>query len=169
MARGGITRAIGMAAALVALSACEIRREDAAEEPAPPAPDYSLEAKDGAVIKTIATPEGRATLRSGERVPLALPAGFSLYPDAEIVRNSVAERGGEGATLVEFTSEVQPQAVADFYRREAEAAGYDVEVDLSVDDGHVVAGRDEAGRRFSVSTFAAGAGTEASLTFRGGA
>lgn len=72
-----------------------------------------------------------ATLRSGPRVPVVLPRGFTLYPGAEVVSNTVVERGAMRPMLLVFRTPASIEQVMLYYRAQARAAGMTVEVDLA--------------------------------------
>jgi len=74
--------------------------------------------------------------------------------------------GGDSGSgkIIAFTSDDTPQQVADFYRRQAEAAGFEIEMELSVNDGRMVAGEKSDGTGFAINASADEEGTSASLT-----
>ena len=53
--------------------------------------EYTIDSSTGEATATITTEEGTATLRSGASVPVELPAGFTTYPGAEVVSNTVVQ------------------------------------------------------------------------------
>ncbi|GGA01246.1 hypothetical protein GCM10010923_07400 [Blastomonas marina] len=92
------------------------------------------------------------------------PKGFAPYPGATVT-SDIAMGGDSGSgKIIAFTSDDTPQQVADFYRRQAEAAGFEIEMELSVNDGRMVAGEKSDGTGFAINASADEEGTSASLT-----
>lgn len=74
--------------------------------------------------------EAAAIVRSGPEVPVSLPGGFTLYPGASVVSNTVVDRGGQRRVLLVIETPDPVEKVILHYRAEAHAAGMVVEVDL---------------------------------------
>ena len=123
----------------------------------------SVDQSSGEMEMTITTDEGVATVRSGSDVPVNLPLGFSLYPGAEVTSNSMVDHNGGQGAMVLFTSTDDPEAVLEFYRGQAEAAGIDVVVDMKVNDGGMLGGEGENGTSFTINANKTAAGTDAQL------
>lgn len=133
---------------------------------------------------TVATPEGEVTIddtdnggvritsKDGQSVSVdrregndaQWPRGFDPYPGATVT-SDIAMGGDSGSgKIIAFTSDDSPQEVADFYRRQAEAAGFEIEMEMSVNDGRMVAGEKPDGTGFAINASADEDGTSASLT-----
>ncbi|MEL7446611.1 MAG: hypothetical protein AAGK02_12495 [Pseudomonadota bacterium] len=110
--------------------------------------EYRVDSDSGETTATVETSEGTATLRSGEDVPLDLPDGFSLYPGAKVVSNTVVSRGeGKGSMTIIETSD----SIADlksFYRKQAEDAGVDIGIEADINGGAMLGGESEEGQSF---------------------
>lgn len=112
---------------------------------------------------SITTDEGTATMRTGSNVPVDLPLGFTVYPGAEVVSNTVISHGEGEGTMIVFTTDDSPEQVTEFYRGQAEAAEIEVKISLSVNDGAMIGGEGEGGRTFSVNTSIGDDGTTGQL------
>ncbi len=125
----------------------------------------SIDSASGETTATIQTEDGTATFRSGADVPVDLPRGFSLYPGAIVTSNSRFEQdGGSQVVLLSFESEHDGEAIADFYRDAAKAAGFKIAVDASINGGRLITGEGEKGGVFTLSTSTEDGKTTAQLT-----
>ncbi|WP_427965886.1 hypothetical protein [Altererythrobacter sp.] len=105
---------------------------------------------DGASATTTFTgADGTATMRSGPDVAIDLPNGFTVFPGAKVVSNTTFSQGDSKGALVLFESSAKPEVLAEFYRKQAEAAGIDVSLEMTVNDGKMIGGESEGGHTFS--------------------
>lgn len=74
-----------------------------------------------------------------------LPGGFTLYPGATVFGNTTYRTDGAFNTIVNFESADAPATITAFYRRQAEAAGFAIQLDSS-DDGEAVLVAENADR-----------------------
>lgn len=156
-------RAIAALLTISLLSACSDAGEDGAAVATP----------DGDVtIDDTANGEVRITSKDGQSVTIdqrggndaQWPEGFDPYPGATVT-SDIAMGGDSGSgKIIAFTSDESPQRVADFFRRQAEAAGFEIEMEMSVNGGRMVAGEKPDGTGFAINASAEGDGTSASLT-----
>jgi hypothetical protein len=133
---------------------------------------------------TVTTPDGEVTIddtengevritsKDGQSVTIdqrggndaQWPDGFDPYPGATVT-SDIAMGGGSGSgKIIAFTSTDPPQEVADFFRRQAEEAGFEIEMEMSVNEGKMVAGEKPDGTGFAINASADEEGTSASLT-----
>lgn len=135
-----MNKTIVIAAAALLLSACGSKPENS----------YSVDEKTGETTATVTTDDGGTlSVRSGENVPVKLPKGFKVYPGAKVVSNTtVAHDGGNGALII-MESADSPKDMADYYRAQAESAGIDIKLQLSTDNGQMIAGEGKGGVTFS--------------------
>ena len=110
---------------------------------------YSIDQQSGETVARITTDDGTAEMRSGENVPVNLPAGFSLYPGASVVSNTTFSQADAKGSLVIMTSSATPEELSGFYRQQAEKAGIDIQLELSVEGGKMIGGESEDGHSFS--------------------
>lgn len=107
----------------------------------------------GSTTTTIKGPDGEEIVqRVGTDVPVSLPDGFSVYPNAKVVTNSVTTMGNGSGSMVMLESDASPEQIADFYKDQAEKAGMEVKIDLSMEENRTVAAdRESDGTRMTVS------------------
>ncbi len=128
---------------------------------------FGFDPESGETFASIDTGDGIATMRSGENVPAVLPVGFSVFPDANVINSTQVVRGeGENAVrvvLIVMESTASPAQMAEFYRRQAAAAGIAPELELATESGHMIAGRALGGSSFSFNAIREGGVTDAQL------
>ena len=125
---------------------------------------YTIDTQTGETTATIETDDGTATLRSGANVPVDLPAGFTVYPGAEIVSNTVVQQGEGSGSLVTMSTSASPAEVAAHYKAEAEAAGVAIQMEMATNGAQIVGGESEDGLTFSIIASPSEDGTTAQLT-----
>ena len=78
--------------------------------------------------------------------------------------------GADDATgqIITFESEDAPDDIADFYRKQAEKAGFAINMDFKVDGDRLLTAQAPDGRTFSMNTETAADLTEVSLSISGG-
>ena len=128
--------------------------------------EYTIDNSTGETTATIKTDDGTATMRSGSNVPVDLPDGFSLYPGASVVSNTVVKQGAGGSgTLVMMTSGDSPEKIAGFYRQQAEKAGIEIQMEMTTNGAQIIGGESGDGLTFSIMASPDGeGGTSAQLT-----
>lgn len=154
---------IAIISAALCLSACGADTSETAETEDLETSSYTIDEQSGETTATITTEDGVATLRSGESVPVDLPEGFSLFPGAQVNNNTTFSLDDSRGAMIMFQSDAEPQAIADFYREQAESAGIKIEVDLSINGGKTLGGESEAGRTFTLNASREGETTSAQL------
>lgn len=125
--------------------------------------EYRIDGATGETSISVETEDGTATVRGGADVPVQLPDGFSIYPGAEVVTNIVFDQGANGGSMVTLQSDDSPQEIADFYRKQAEAAGIEIQINAQINGGAMVGGESADGMTFSVNATPDGDGTTAQL------
>lgn len=125
---------------------------------------YTIDSETGETSATIKTGDGTATLRSGADVPVDLPGGFSIYPGAKVVTNTVVSHDdGKGNMLMLETAD-SPDEVVAHYRKQAQAAGIDIQLEMSMNEGKMIGGEGPDGTTFSLNATDDGEGlTQAQL------
>lgn len=156
-------RSLALVLSLSLLAACSDAGEDGTTVTTP----------DGEVtIDDTENGEVRITSKDGRSVSIdqrggndaQWPDGFDPYPGATVT-SDIAMGGDSGSgKIIAFTSTDSPEEVADFYRLQAEEAGFEIEMELSVNDGRMIAGEKPDGTGFAINASAAEEGTSASLT-----
>lgn len=119
--------------------------------------EYALDGASSASEETSASikgPDGEdAVAKAGGDGSSSLPDGFSLYPGAKVVEStSVAEPGGPSSVTLMLKSTDEPEKIAVFYKKQAEEAGMEIEIDMALDTSHTVGGdRASDGAKMTVS------------------
>lgn len=127
----------------------------APDDPASDHGTYEIDAATGETTVSLTTQTGTLRINSGVNVAADLPNGWSLYPGAEVQSTTNAAMADGKAVIATFISEDSPAAIIAFYREQAEANGVAIEVDATIGEGGILAGRKDGGSRFSVITSAA--------------
>ena len=154
---------IAILTAALCLSACGSDTSETVESEDVDNSSYTIDEESGETTATITTEDGVATMRSGESVPVDLPEGFSLFPGAQVNNNTTFSLDDSRGAMIMFQSDAEPQAIADFYREQAEVAGIDIEVELSINGGKTLGGESESGRTFTLNASRDGDMTSAQL------
>lgn len=89
------------------------------------------------------------TMRSGEAVPVDLPAGFTLYPAANVVNNTRVQQPDGAMVLLNLESADQASELVGFYRKQAEQAGITVDLELDTGPMTMIGGQGKDGTSFS--------------------
>tara|TARA_A100001391_G_scaffold511_1_gene974 strand:+ start:227 stop:760 length:534 start_codon:yes stop_codon:yes gene_type:complete len=89
------------------------------------------------------------TMRSGESVPVALPAGFAVYPGARVVNNTRVEQAEGLLVLLDLESAAPLEDMVSYYREQAEAAGVDVATSIQSGPMTMIGGEASDGTSFS--------------------
>ncbi len=142
------------AMAVLGLSGCSSERSGEFTTEEGDTGSYSVDPDRGETNMTITTDEGTTTLRSGSDVPIDLPLGFSVYPGAAVTSNSVVDHNGGEGSMVIFDTSDSPDEVVAFYREQAEAAGIEIKVDLTINDGRMLGGEGSDGEVFTINVSA---------------
>lgn len=104
------------------------------------------------------------TLVSGSDVEVDLPDGFSIYPGAEVVQSTVID-GAEGqGSMIMMTSSDAPQDMVDHFRSQAEAAGIDIQMEMTSGDTRIIGGEGPDDRFFSFTVSSDGGENTGMLT-----
>ncbi len=104
------------------------------------------------------------TMRSGERVPVELPAGFALYPGARVTNNTRVEQAAGVLVLLTLESAAQPADMVAYYREQAASAGIDVATSLDSGPMTMIGGENADGTSFSFTATREGEVTRAQLS-----
>lgn len=152
-----------MVLAAVQLAGCCERADDRHASSAPAG--ASREPGSGEVRARIA-PRGEAAtlMRSGPQVPIDLPPGFTLYPGAQVISNTVVERAGARRVLLVFET---PDALAEvmlFYRAQARGAGVALSLDLGGEERASIGGPLVGGGELAIAARRGPAGTRVEIS-----
>jgi len=124
--------------------------------------EYTVDRDSGAADIQIRGNDGETvSIRSGANLAAELPDGFSIYRGAEVT-NSTTLQSKDGAGInVMMTSKASPEQMVEFYRKQAEGAGFSIEMDMKTSNTHMISGRNSSDGVFS---FNASTGTSGDTT-----
>ncbi len=149
--------------ATLALAACggsdttTIESEDGTAE-------YSVGDNDGDAEIRFTDKEGNETVvATGSNVDAELPNGFSIYPGATIASNTVMSGGQGEGTMIGLKSTASPDELAAHYRGEAEAAGFEIQMEMKSGDTVMIGGEGPDNGFFSFNASPEGDGASAML------
>ncbi|MDC8754541.1 hypothetical protein OIK40_07805 [Erythrobacter sp. sf7] len=114
--------------------------------------EYTIDKNTGETSMTLEGEDGTATLRSGADVPVDLPDGFSLYPGAKVITNTVVNQPDGTGTMVMFETGDAADKVIAHFRKEAEEAGFAIQIDANMNGSLMIGGeRKKDGSTLSVT------------------
>lgn len=114
--------------------------------------EYTIDKSTGETTMTLESESGTATLRSGADVPVALPEGFSLYPGAKVITNTVVNQPDGRGTMVMFETADAANKVIAHFRQQAEDAGFAIQIDADMNGSRMIGGeRKSDGSTLSVT------------------
>jgi hypothetical protein len=148
---------------LAALAACGSDRTGTIEDDEGNTVDYAIGEDGETTTAEIQTADGNASIRSGANVAVDLPDGFSIYPGADVVNTTRIDGAQGSGTMVTLESDSTPEQLAHFYRKQADAAGVKVQMDMTTENGKMIAGQSEQGISFSLNASRDGDTTSAQL------
>ena len=151
-------------AALGLLSACGSQESGSFTSEDGESGEYTIDTETGETTATIKTDEGTATMRSGSNVPVELPAGFSVYPGAQVLTNTIVNQAAGSGALVTMMSDDSPDAIAAFYKQQAVDAGIEIQMEMATNGGQILGGQSADGLTFSMIASPSGDGTTVQLT-----
>lgn len=156
-------RILGVSSAALILASCSPDREGTIQTEDDEI-EYSIDGS-GSNAEFRGTDEsGReVSVNTGTDVPVNLPAGYSIYPGANVVSNSVVNMGDGSGSIVLMTTSDSPEQVARFYRAQAEAAGIEIAMEMNVQDSQMIAGEGPSGKTFTLNASTNDEGTTAQL------
>lgn len=126
--------------------------------------DYDVDSSGGDTEVRISGEDGEElVINSGSGTQVDLPNGFSLYPGSTVVSTTtMAQVDGQGS-LVIMQSDASPEQMVTFYRRQAEAAGIEIGMEMNSNGNLMIAGESVDGATFSFNASSAGEGTTGQL------
>lgn len=102
--------------------------------------ELTLDESGGEASMTITGKDGEATFSSGTDVKVTLPEGFSLYPGAKVVTNTVFDQADSKGAMVIFQTGDGADKVIAHFRKQAEEAGFDIQLEANTDGNMMIAG-----------------------------
>lgn len=138
----------------------------------------TIETEDGTVEYDAGQSGGEAQIRftdkdgnetvinSGTDVAANLPDGFTVYPGAQVVSGTVVNEAEGRGSMTVMTSSDTPQQMAAHFRRQAEAAGFAIELEMTGSDTVTIGGEAADGRAFTFNGGRSGEVTTGMLMVR---
>ena len=108
---------------------------------------------------------GEVSIDIGEDAEAALPDGFSVYPGAKVATTATMGGTRESGSMLALESPASPANIVAHYRREAEAAGYEIEMEGRAGDSYTV-NATKGGETMMVQSSAEGSGSNTMLMFQ---
>ena len=137
--------------------------------------DGTYETEDGTVTLETDTSGGETEMRmtdedgneavytTGANADIDLPAGFTIYPGADVTSTTaLTGNDGQGA-MVMMSSEASPADMMAHYRKQAEAAGIEIQMEMKSGETSVIAGESPDGVSFTFNATPNGAVTNGTL------
>lgn len=149
--QGACLRALALFLLPLGLTGCDSATGSWFDKEPEPQATFAIDPESGGFYAEIPTEDGLARIRSGENTAVSLPLGFTLYPGAEITGNTVVATGGSTGSLVHFTVTDEPEKVAQYYRKQAEAAGIRVDFEMTANGTEMLGGKGADGSSFSLN------------------
>jgi hypothetical protein len=113
---------------------------------------YSVEGEGDEVNIDMTGPDGEElSIRSGDGANSDLPDGFSVYPGANVVTSANIDTADGSGAVVVLSTAAAPADVITFYRGQAEAAGVNIESEMTVNGMQMIGGEGADGLTFSAS------------------
>lgn len=156
-----------IAAMAVMLAACGSEQSGTITNEDGSTTEYSVDRDSNGATTTVTTEDGTATFETGSGVKAELPDGYTLYPGSKVVTATKASSPNGDMRLVMFESADEPEAIAAYYRKQAEAAGVKLELEMTTEQGTILGGRDGEGTNFSLTTSKAEDKTVSTLSIGG--
>jgi len=102
-------------------------------------------------VEAVSRGAGHVAMRTGPQVPIALPSGFTLCPGGKIEASTMVERKARRHVLIEFTCPDPPRETIALFRRQVDAAGVKLALDLSGSESASLGGTLANGQTISIS------------------
>ena len=136
----------------LALAACNSDKEGTFQTDDGSTGTYSVDSSgDGGGTLTVKTQDGEFNVQSGPNAKIDPPAGFSLYPGAEVISNTTLNGpSGKNATLT-MNSKAALDQVVGFYRKQAETAGVEIKTEIKAGDAVMLGGETKSGMIFALN------------------
>jgi hypothetical protein len=126
--------------------------------------EYSVDRSSGEANIEFRGNDGESVnIRTGANLAAGLPRGFSVYRGAKVISSSqVSHNEGSGMNVM-MESSASPEDMVEFYRGQAESAGFTIQMDMKTQDTHMISGKDDDERVFSFNASSGEDGTTGHL------
>ena len=124
---------------------------------------YRVDEENGVTTSEITTEEGTARMESGSGVKAKLPEGFAIMPGANVVSASNISTGQGSGSMTMMEIEKPAEEVVAFYRKQAEAAGVKIQLEMNSDGTRMIGGEGKGDLTFSLTATESDGKTSAQL------
>jgi hypothetical protein len=124
---------------------------------------YTVDQDGGEMTAEISSNDGTTTIRSGQDVSVDLPDGYSMFPGAKIVSATTMSGASNNGSMVFFESGAAPDDVIAHFRKQAEADGVKIQMEMKTGNTQILSGEGKDGRIFSVTVNDEGGKSSGSL------
>lgn len=147
----------------LALAACGSEQSGTFDDGEGGEGSYRVDTENGITTSEITTEDGTARMESGTGVKAKLPDGFSIMPGANVVSSSniTTEQGSGSMTMMEIAKPADE--VVAFYRKQAEAAGIKIQLEMNSDGTRMIGGEGRDNVAFSLTASETDGKTSAQL------
>lgn len=149
--------------ASVLLSACGSEKSGEITTADGETAQYTVENDGEGTTATVTTDEGTVVARSGAGTKADLPEGFTLYPGANVISTTNVSSDGQSGNMTMFESADSPEKVAAFYRKQAEAAGFEIKSETKAEGAFILTGEGPGKSGFMINANTSGDKTVAQL------
>ena len=158
-------RAIVISAAVLGLAACGSSDSGTIETDEGEVA-YTVDENGDEMNATITNENGETvSVQSGDGIAADLPDGFTLYPGAKVLSSTNVSSGDGSGALILLESGDTPDKIVAYYRKEAEAAGIEIKMEMKANEAQIVSGESPSGLVFSINASPAEeGGSTANLT-----
>ena len=112
---------------------------------------YTIDQDGDEMTARITGDDGTAIIRSGEGVSVDLPDGYSMYPGTNIVSSTTMSGGSTKGSMILFESDASPEDLIAHFRKQAEADGIEIKMEMKTGAGQILSGEGSDGRIFSIT------------------
>lgn len=124
---------------------------------------YTVIEDGGSSDVRLSSPNGEASVASGEDLTPDLPAGLAVYPGAKVTSVTNVGIAAKGGAIVSMESSDSPEKLVAWYRAQAERAGFTIAGSAKAGALHMLSGKADDGREFALTASRRNDRTEAQL------
>jgi hypothetical protein len=145
-------RILGVSAAALLLASCGGPDAEGTIETEDGDVTYSVDGDGDEVNIDMTGPDGEeVSIRSGDGASSDLPDGFSVYPGATVVTSANIDTSDGQGSVVVLSTDASLDEVVTFYRGQAEAAGVDIQSEMTVNGMRIIGGEGPDGLTFGAT------------------
>lgn len=149
-----------LSAAALALASCGSSDEGTIETADGESVDYEVD-RDGEDVEIrMSGDDGEeVVINTGSDSNVDLPGDYTVYPGAEVLSSATMNQSDGQGSLVIMQSDASPEDMVTFYRRQAEDAGVEIQMEMTSNGTRMIGGETGAGGTFSFNASPGADGT----------